>query len=239
MIFETVISLKNSHFSFVTSETVSKSMRNISTQCSVTSLKSSSSQTFESKHRKISVQEFSNICSSFSNNTVNSKCEVVEKSTTISIAEVSKLISKQNVEWRFRTVYLSTRLKASRLNFSLNTFVTISKRKKNVLIQEITCAKAMCRFCKQNFDFNEKFFEHIREHEVVKRTNKNESTCETMNKSAIACSSDSQISTISFATSRKLVTDIRTSWQLVSSKCSNFSIATLKITSERVKRASI
>ena len=239
MIFEAVISLKNSHFSFVTSETVSESMKNILIQCFATSLKSSSSQTFESEHREISVQEFSNICSFLSNNTVNSRCEIVEKSTIISTAEISELISKQNVEWRSRIVYLSTRLKTSRLNFSLNTFVTISEKMKNASIQKITCAKAMCKSCKQNFDFNEKLFEHIREHEIVKRTNKNESTCETVNKSTIACSSNSQISTIFFATSRKLVTNIRTFWQFVSSRCSNFSIATFKITSKRVKRASI
>ena len=126
------------------------------------------------------------------NNAVKLLCAIEKKSTIISTAEVSEFTSKQNVEWRSRTVYLFTRLKTSRLNFSLNTFVTISERMKNASIQKVTCAHAICRFCDQNFNFNEKFFEHIREHEALKRINKIKSTCETTSKSAIACLSHSQ-----------------------------------------------
>ena len=191
------------------------------------------------KSQKIDVQKSSVISSSLSASTINSTCKVAEKSTITSTAEASELTSEQRVEWRSRTVYLSTRLKASRLSLSLNTFVTISETVKNALIQRVTCARAMCRSCKQNFNFNEKLFEHIREHEALKRVNKIKSTCEAMNKSAIACSHSSQKSLISFATSRNFVTDTRLSWQSVSSKDSNLSITTFKVTSERVKSASI
>ena len=65
------------------------------------------------------------------------------------------------------------------------------------------------------------------------------SVCESEKKSTIACSLSSQKSSFSSAKSRYLVTDTRTSLQLVSLKCSNLSIATLKIPSERAKSASL
>ena len=165
--------------------------KNKSIQCFFVSSKSSS-RTFQSKHQKIDIQKHSIICSFFSNNIVNSTREIVEKLTIISIAKISKLISKQNVEWRFRIVYLFTKLKISRLNFSLNTFVIISKEIKNVSIQKIIYVRTICKFCEQNFNFNEKFFEHIREHEILKRINKIKSIYEITNKSTIACSFHSQ-----------------------------------------------
>ena len=198
------------------------------------------------KSQKIDVQKSSIISSFLSTTTINSTCKVAEKSTIISIAETSKITSEQRVEWRSRTAYLFTRLKASRLNFSLNTFVTISETMKSASIQEVACARAMCRSCKQNFSFNNELFEHIREHEILKRINDFhfsidtvKSTCEAVKKSTNACSSFSQKSSILSATSRNLVTDIRISLQSVSSKDSNFSIATFKFTSECVKNASI
>ena len=196
---------------------------------------------------------------------------------------------------------MSTRLKASRLNFSLNTFVIISKRVKNASIQKVTCVRAICRFCDQNFNFNEKLFEHIREHEILKRINKIKSTCETASKSAIACLFHSQKSSNStkntsiqrickqckqsfhfhnkfhehirqhharksikssdfrvftqestckikkksaiecsftlFATSRSQIFSTKIISQFLLSKCSNFSIATYKISSKSMKSA--
>ena len=189
--------------------------------------------------QKVDVQKHSFVNSLLLIDTIKSTCKVAEKSTTASIAKFSKSTSEERAESRTRTAYLFARLKASRLNLSLNTFVIILETMKNASIQEVACARAMCRSCKQNFNFNKKLFEHIREHEALKRINTVKSTCEAVKKSANACPSSSQKSSIFFATSRNLVTDTRISLQSVSSKDSNLSIATFKIRSERVKNASI
>ena len=201
-------------------------------------MKSSFFQTFESEHRKISVQKFSNICSFFSNNTINLTCEIVEKSIIISIAKISKLISKQNVEWRFRIVYLFTKLKTFRLNFSLNTFVIISKIIKNVSNQEIACVRTMCKFCKQNFNFNKKFFEHINEHKILKRINTIKTTCEFENKSIDICSF-SLYELLIFATSKNLTLNTKTFLQFDSSKCSNFQLRAFDFELKSIKKFSI
>ena len=62
-----------------------------------------------------------------------------------------------------------------------------------------------------------------------------ETICEFVEKSAVTCSSFSQKSSISSATSRNLVTDTKISLQLVSLKSSHFSITTLKIISKDSK----
>ena len=344
--FRAIISQENTHLSIHTSENVSESSKNKSTQCSVTSLKSSLSQTFESKHQEISIQKSSIINASLSIDTVNlvcetmkkstiinsltsseastasttsqkqifeiavsfeavnsmnrsnslfltldvvfirmkneslqcfsissqnsiqndvkidtqkssainsslsistidSTCEVTKKSTTVSTAKISKIISKERAESRTRTAYLSSRLKASRLNLSLNTFVTISKTMKNASIQEVACARTMCRSCKQNFNFNNKLFEHIREHEALKRINDFhlsintvKTACEFVQKSTNICSSSSYESLI-FTTSRNLISDTETSLQSVSSKCSNLQLRVLNSASKSTKSTSI
>ena len=229
----------NSFFRFHALKSVCKAKKKSAVKNVTTLFVSQELQISAQKFQKIDVQKSSVINSSLSASTIISTCKIAKKSTIISIAEASELISEQRVEWRFRIVYLFTRLKASRLNFSLNTFVIISETMKNASIQKVTCARAMCKSCKQNFNFNEKLFEHIREHETLKRVNKIKSTCETMNKSAIACLHSSQKSLTLSATSRNFVTDTRLFWQFVSSKDSNLSITTFKITSKRVKSASI
>ena len=197
------------------------------------------------KSQKIDVQKSSVINSSFSTITINSTCKVTKKSTIISIAKASKIISKQKVEWRFRIAYLFTRLKASRLSFSLNTFVTISETMKNASIQKIACARAMCRFCKQNFNFNNKLFEHIREHEALKcindfhfSINTIKATCEFVQKSTNTCSSFSYKSLI-FTTSRNLISNTKTYLQFVSRKCSSLQLRVLNSASKSTKNTSI
>ena len=202
-------------------------------------------QELQISDQKIDTQKHSIVNSLFLIDSVKSTCKVAKKSTTASIEKFSKFTSEERAESRTRTAYLFARLKASRLNLSLNTFVTISETMKNASIQEVACARATCRSCKQNFNFNNELFEHIREHEILKRVNDFhfsintlKSICESEKKSAIACSSLSQKLSILFATSRNLVTDTRISLQLVSSKDSNLSIATLKITLEDTKTTS-
>ena len=50
------------------------------------------------------------------------------------------------------------------LNFAL-------KSMKNTSNQEITCVQIICKFCKQNFHFNNELYEHIRNHETLKLVN--------------------------------------------------------------------
>ena len=125
-------------------------------------------QTFD---QKVDVQKHSIVNSFLLIDTVKSTCKVAEKSTTVSIAKFSKFISKERAESRIRIAYLFAKLKASHLNLSLNTFVIILETMKNTSIQEVACVRTLCKSCKQNFNFNKKFFEHINEHETLKRIN--------------------------------------------------------------------
>ena len=161
----------NSFFRFHAFKSICKAKKKSIIKNVTTLFASQELQTRAQKFQKIDVQNSSIISSSFSTITINSTCKVAKKSTIISTAEVSKITSKQRVEWRFRIAYLFTRLKTSRLSLSLNTFVTISETMKNASIQEVACARAMCKSCKQNFNFNNELFEHIREHEALKRIN--------------------------------------------------------------------
>ena len=53
-------------------------------------------------------------------------------------------------------------------NFQLSTFDVISESIEISSNFEITSVRITCKLCKQNFNFNEKSYEHIRNHEVLK-----------------------------------------------------------------------
>ena len=107
--------------------------------------------------------------------TPETKSESTEKPTTYQ--HYKRLSSEQKAEWRSRTAELFTRLEASRLDLPLNTFVTIPETVENASIQEVACARALCRPCKQNFNSNKELYEHIRNHEALKRINTAKATC--------------------------------------------------------------
>ena len=95
------------------------------------------------------------------------------------------------------------------------------------------------RHNKQNFNFNNKFHEHIRQHHVRKsiknfnfRVFASKSTCTIKKKSIFICSFVSFVSFIFFATFTSI-------FESILSKCSHFSIATLNITSKSMKKLSI
>ena len=121
--------------------------------------------------QKIDIQKHSIVNSLLLIDRVKATCKVAKKSTIVSIAKFSKFISKKRTKSRTRIAYLFAKLKVSRLNFSLNTFVIISETMKNASIQEVACVRTMCKSYKQNFSFNNEFFEHNREHETLKRVN--------------------------------------------------------------------
>ena len=92
------------------------------------------SQKLQTSDQKIDNQKHSIVNSFLLIDTVKSTCKVAEKSATASIAKFSKFISKKRAEFRIRTVDLFASLKASRLNFSLITFVIILETMKNASI---------------------------------------------------------------------------------------------------------
>ena len=53
-------------------------------------------------------------------------------------------------------------------NLSIVTFKIVSKSTKSASNQKVTCARVTCKLCKQNFNFNKKLYEHIRNYEVLK-----------------------------------------------------------------------
>ena len=238
-------SVINSSLRFHALKSVCKAKKKSVVKNVMTLFASQELQTRALKSQKIDVQKSSVISSSLSTTTINSTCKVAKKSTITSIAKVSKITSEQRVEWRFRTAYLSTRLKASRLSLSLNTFVIISETMKNASIQEVACARAMCKSCKQNFNFNNELFEHIREHETLKRINDFhlsintvKAACEFVQKSINTCSSSSYESLI-FTTSRNLISSTKTSLQSVSSKCSSLQLRVFNSASKSTKSISV
>ena len=197
------------------------------------------------KSQKIDTQKSSTISSSLLFNALKSVCKAKKKSTVISIEDVSEITSKKKIESRFRTAYLSTKLKASRLSFSLNTFVTISETMKNASIQKVACIRATCKQCEQNFDFNKKLFEHINEHKALKSVKNSsltsstlKSLCEIEKKSVDICSSFSHES-LTLATSKNLMSKTETSLRSNSSKCSSFQLSALESASKSMKKFSI
>ena len=95
-------------------------------------------------------------------------------------------------------------------NLSTETFKLISESMKNVSNQKVTCVRTICRLCKQNFNFNETLYEHIRNHEILKfvkdfyfSINAINLVCKTMKKSIVTDSSVSQKLDILFATSKQ------------------------------------
>ena len=112
-----------------------------------------------------------------------------------------------------------------------------------------TGTQVICKHCDADFNFKNKLHEHIREQHTQKSDIKSnlrsptpESTYKVMEKSAVTRPSASlppQEPPTPSATPRNLVTDTRIPLQPVSPKGSNLSIATPKIRSERVEKASI
>ena len=163
LIFEIIISQKCIYFSIHTLEIVSKSKKNKFTQCFFILLKSSF-RTFESEFQEISVQKTSNICSFFSNNTIHSA------NTSVSFTkftEIAKIIENSFAKIRIQTVRIRVKLKIERTVFQLSAFEIASKSMKKFSIQQTICVR-ICKRCQQNFNFNNKFHEHIRQFHVRK-----------------------------------------------------------------------
>ena len=97
-------------------------------------------------------------------------------------------------------------------------------------IKQVSCSKVICKHCEQNFNFKNKFHEHIREQHIQKSNIKSnlrfltsDFTYKIKKKSAIICSSVSLASFILFATS----------------KFSHLFIATFDITSKQTEIATM
>ena len=111
--------------------------------------------------------------------------------------------------------------------------------------KQVNCSKVTCKHCETDFNFKNKFHEHIREHHTQKSiasfissiTSKNsnfrfitsEFTYKIKKKSTIICLFASFVSSIFSATFTSI-------FESISSKCSNFSIATHRIASKSMKK---
>ena len=107
-----------------------------------------------------------------------------------------------------------------------------------------TSSKVICKHCEQDFNFKNKFHEHIREQHIQKsninsnfRFSTSESAYEIEKKSTIICSSVSLVSSIFFATSRNQIFSAKMTSRFVSSTDSNSSIATHKFTLKFMKKS--
>ena len=77
----------------------------------------------------------------------------------ISLKRFSKILTKT-----FSKAFI--RRFSRNLNFQLNASNVVSKSIENASDQQIV--KTICKFCKQNFNFNNELYEHIRKHEILK-----------------------------------------------------------------------
>ena len=162
------------------------------------------------------------------------------------IAEAAEIFAKSIADIRAQTARIRARREVENSNLKLQTLNFTSKSMKRFSIQQIVCAR-ICKRCKQSFNFNNKLHEHIREHHARKfvqnlnfRVPASESTCKIKKKSIFTCSSvsfASQKSFTFFATSRSQIFSTQIITQSLSSKCSNLSIATYKISSKSMKSA--
>ena len=231
MISETVTSLKYSHFTFSAFETVSELMKNTSIQCSFISSRSSFSQTFESGHQESSVQKFSEFCSFFSIVTAKSVCEIEKKSTVIE----AFILQASHIS--FTTLEI---ISSVCLNFPIATSEIMSRSMKSASNREVTCARIICKLCKQNFNFNRKLYEHIRNHEAqqfVKNShfsiNAVNSLCEVKKTSFTS----HKLSASSMKFQRFIFEFATTFTTLILLKRSNLSSPTFEIRSESTKRS--
>ena len=160
----------------------------------------------------IFLQFVSSNCSNFLIATfkITTKCM---KNTSISFTEsakVAKIIEKSFAKIRIQIVRIRVKLKIERTIFQLSTFEFASKSMKKFSIQQIVCVR-ICKRCKQNFNFNNKFHEHIRQHHARKfvknsvfRIFASESTCKVKKKSTFICSFVSLVSFIFFTTLKSM-----------------------------------
>ena len=96
--------------------------------------------------------------------------EIISISFT-KIAKITKIVEKSIANIRIQIVHIRVKIKIERIIFQISTFEFASKSIKFFLIQQIVCFR-ICKRCKQNFNFNNKFYEHIRQHLVRKSIQK-------------------------------------------------------------------
>ena len=140
----------------------------------------------------------------------------------------------------FFTEAFLRRISSKRLNFQLNAFQIASKSMKNSSNQQIV--QMNCKICKQNFNFNEKLYEHIRNHETLKfvknfyfSINAVNLVCEIEKKSFV-----SQKSHELFAKFQKSIFEFAITFEtIILLKRSTFQFFAFEITSESTKKLSL
>ena len=126
------------------------------------------------------------------------------------------------------------------LNFSIATLKIVSKSTKIASNQKNICVRAICKFCKQNFNFNEKLYEHIRNHKSLKLVKKFHFS---INAVSLVCEVEktsfaSHKFSTSFAKFQKSIFEFAIAFRtVISSKRSNFSSFTFEIESKSTKKS--
>ena len=180
-IFETVISSKYSHFTSSASEIVFELIKNTSIQCSFISSKSSSFQTFESKHHELAIQKSEEKSSLLTISSDKLVCEMMKKSTIIDSSvsqkfDISIATSKQKFE---SDIIFETIISSENSHFSFNASEIVSKSIKNMSTQCSTISKKSfilfstfkksCFICRINVSSIQKhYFEFSSCHETLR-----------------------------------------------------------------------
>ena len=179
--------------------------------------------------------------SSFSVDTVKSVCEIKKKSFIILVESLIFVIFRNHIS-DTKTSLISSRCS----NLQLHALNFASKSMKSASNQEFTCARVICKLCKQNFNFNKKLHEHIRDHEALKIVKDSHFSInainlvrETMKMSIIACSFVSQKLDISIATSRQKFEFVMIFEIVIASENSHFSFIAFETVSESTENTSI
>ena len=239
-------SIVSSSLTSSTFNSVCESNEKSAIACSFSSLKSSIFSATQNliSNTKTTLQIDSSKRSNLSTTTAKITLEYVKNTSNslTEIAKAAKIFAKSIANIRVQTAHIRVKMKAERTAFQISALEFASKSMKRFSIQQIAFAR-ICKRCKQSFNFNNKFHEHIREHHARKSVKSlnlkilaSEFTCKIKKKSTIECFSVSLASFTFSATSRSSTKIIS---QSLSSKCSNLSIATYKISSKSMKSAAV
>ena len=155
------------------------------------------------------------------------------QSEFISLKRFNRVLTKA-----FSKTFLR-RVSSRNSNLQINTLDDISESMKNASNQQIV--QMNCKICKQNFNFNEKLYEHIRKHEALKLVKNSSLSINAVN---LVCEIEkrsfaSQKSHDSFTRSQKSIFESAVAFEAVTLlKRSTLQSLALETTSESTKRLS-
>ena len=176
---------------------------------------------------------------------ITSECTESKSDSPIEIAEAAEVTAKSIADIRAQAARIRARREAECSDLQLRALNSTPKSLESTSIQQIACARAFCKRCKQSFNFNNKLHEHIRQHHARKPVKSSDLralasgfTYKIAEKSAVTCPPAPHASSISSATPRSQISSAELDSRSVPSRDSHLTIATHRIAPELAESAS-